>query len=248
MQTSTTSVPPCSIDQSDWRNGIYCLELQQPWSHLLQNGTKRIETRDYALPEQLLNRRIYILQSPAGKSKQSSVGNSKIPVGVLFSSPKQDNTKPRKYSYDDDSDDSNTNQSCKDLLITGWCIFNKVKVYTSEHDFLTDGSYHLVTKDSDYNPWRNSATSDTRSQNNNFSNNFRLYGWVVSNVGFVDKNNNELQGLLSYQQPNHNDSQTSATTLTRTVVFVQRRLRSIFQFMKNDVLTGSQHCVGDKRM
>jgi len=59
------------LDWKRWEQGVFALEMQRPWSDLLLNSEKTIETRAYALPQALLNKKIYILQTKEGSTASS---------------------------------------------------------------------------------------------------------------------------------------------------------------------------------
>lgn len=65
-----------SYDSSQWSTGEFALEVQQPWSRLLLEQKKTVEARSYPLPDGLLGRRIYLLESHAQGSLQSSLANN----------------------------------------------------------------------------------------------------------------------------------------------------------------------------
>ena len=106
---------------SGWRNQIFGLEMQHPWSRLLLNGTKTIETRLYDLPKDLIGRKIFILESQPGKDGVSSIGN------VL------------------DSNDIERN-----IKTVGWVKFDRVSMYRYRAKFEADEKKHLVKRDSGY--------------------------------------------------------------------------------------------------
>lgn len=54
------------MNWSSWSERAIALEMQSPWSEALLSGRKTIETRAYNIPQGLLGRKIYILQSPPG--------------------------------------------------------------------------------------------------------------------------------------------------------------------------------------
>ena len=62
------------LNWKGWEEGTFALEMQQPWSVLLLNREKTVETRAYPLPQALFNRKIYVLETQKG-STTSSLGN-----------------------------------------------------------------------------------------------------------------------------------------------------------------------------
>ena len=54
---------------------LYGLELQQPFSSLVLDGSKTVETRSYELPQNLLYKHILIIESKAGEDGVSGIGN-----------------------------------------------------------------------------------------------------------------------------------------------------------------------------
>jgi alpha-ketoglutarate-dependent dioxygenase FTO len=62
-------------DWSGWTDFEFALELQSPWAEELLSGRKSIETRAYSLPVALLDRKIYVLESPQGQQQVSMLGN-----------------------------------------------------------------------------------------------------------------------------------------------------------------------------
>ena len=57
----------------DEGNRALGLEVQLPWSDKLVKGIKTIETRGYALPENILNVPILVLQAQEGTALQTSI-------------------------------------------------------------------------------------------------------------------------------------------------------------------------------
>jgi hypothetical protein len=102
------------------------LEMQQPYSDLLVDGSKSIESRSYPLPEALLDTKIEILQSEKGQDGVSSV--------------------PNRVALHNSSD----NSSSPLLKRIGWVTFSKCIQYTSCEEFEADREKHLVHPNSGY--------------------------------------------------------------------------------------------------
>lgn len=120
-----------SLDWTGWSEpqAYFGLEVQDPWSKLLLDGTKSIEVRAYDLPSALLGKRIYILQSKAGKSGTSSLGNV---IDLIVKE--------------------------RSVEVVGWVVFGAVKVYTSKEEFRDDEHLHCVDGCSSYG-WSEGHTS-----------------------------------------------------------------------------------------
>ena len=56
------------------------LEMQAPWAEELLSGRKTIETRTYPLPESLIDKKIWIIESKEGTAGKSSVADH-VPRG-----------------------------------------------------------------------------------------------------------------------------------------------------------------------
>ena len=93
-----------SLTWRGWEEHKFGLEMQHPWSKLLLDGKKSIETRAYDLPKALIGKRIEILQSQPGEDGVSSLGNV-IDCGLTS---------------------SNSSSIVKRV---GWCIFDRVILY-----------------------------------------------------------------------------------------------------------------------
>ena len=137
-----------------WGQNQFGLELQQPWAADVVEGRKPIETRSYDLPPSLIGKRIMIIESPAGKPGVSGMG--------------------------DWIDLSESSKKCGAHVI-GWCVFEKVKKYTTRDGFEADEKEHLVTRDSGYG-WKDGKTDV-------------VYGWVVGQCSGFSKN--EVHGFAS---------------------------------------------------
>jgi hypothetical protein len=116
------------FDWSGWQHHQFALEMQSPWANLLLEGKKTIETRAYSLPNALLGKKIWILQSHNGQAGVSSI--------------------PNHVDVSKESDDGGA--SNHGVRIVGWCKFASVKSYTDQQEFASDESEHLVTADSGY--------------------------------------------------------------------------------------------------
>lgn len=112
---------PPSWDGWGWYS--FALEIQRPWSSLLLDGSKIIETRNYDLPSALIGQRVYILETEAGEDGTSGLGD--FISGV----------------------DMESNAS---LNIVGWVVFDEVIEYKCRSEFEGDEEKHLVTKFSNY--------------------------------------------------------------------------------------------------
>ena len=103
-------------DWDGWSDRSFALEMQEPWAGRLLSGKKTIEVRAYALPADLIGRRIYILQSAQGSTATSALGN--------------------QVNLHEDHQ----------VKLVGWCIFSEVKEYTTEPAFNADSAEHLVSR------------------------------------------------------------------------------------------------------
>jgi hypothetical protein len=130
--------------------------MQYPWSSALLDGRKTIETRRYELPQSLLGRKVYIIETPVGKDGESGI------LGDNFQNCARLNDHANDTCYDEW-------KSNKGPRIVGWSIFSGVKQYKSQQDFCRDEKYHLVPYNSTYG-WQNDDTDV-------------LYGWVISQHG-----------------------------------------------------------------
>ena len=79
---SAVSAPPLELSNGvEWAEIRQIgLELQQPWSGLLLDGIKTIETRGYPLPQALLHREISVIETAAGTAGRSALPND-VPAG-----------------------------------------------------------------------------------------------------------------------------------------------------------------------
>ena len=109
------------LDWMGWQNNTIGLEMQHPWSQLLLNGSKTIETRSYDLPKALIGKKILVLESQPGKDGVSSLGN--ILSGDAAS---------------------------KNVKAVGWMKFDRVITYRYRSEFEADENKHLVKRDSGY--------------------------------------------------------------------------------------------------
>lgn len=64
------------LDWDGWKDGVFGLEMQDPWAMYILTGEKKIETRAYSLPAALIGRKIIILQSRRGKAGVSALGDT----------------------------------------------------------------------------------------------------------------------------------------------------------------------------
>jgi hypothetical protein len=115
------------------KDAVFGLEMQLPWSRHLLECRKTIEVRSYPLPDELLGRRLYILESQPGVDGVSTLGD----MIYLQSSSNVD--------------------SCSKCEIRGWCVFGSVKDYTSQDEFQRDQVHHLVSSSSGYS-WKEETT------------------------------------------------------------------------------------------
>ena len=136
------------FDLSSWDiaiegGAVFGLEMQHPWSQHLLQGRKTIEVRNYELPPALVGRKIYIIESRPGRDGISVLGDSiELP----------------------DKDTSSSSSGDSSPLIAGWCIFDSIRIYTSQTAFEADEKQHLVSSTSGY-AWQSGTTI--------------LYGWIV---------------------------------------------------------------------
>lgn len=109
------------MEWDGWKKYDFGLEIQSPWTSLILDGKKTIETRLYNLPDGLLGKRILILESKAGEARVSGLSNT--------------------------IDGKEISESVK---VVGWAVFNKVVIYRYRSKFEADEKKHLVIKNSDY--------------------------------------------------------------------------------------------------
>ena len=62
------------------------LNIQWPWTRLILEGSKTVETRGYALPEKYVNVPLAIIETPGPKGKQFGIAQARIVGTVTFSS------------------------------------------------------------------------------------------------------------------------------------------------------------------
>lgn len=118
-----------SMDWPGWSKLEFALELQSPWAEALLDGKKTIETRSYKLPEALLGKKIFIMQTPSGKVGQSALG---------------ENVDLQETEYGP--------------RIAGWCIFESIVEYMDKRQFENDEPMHLVDEASGYG-WKDCTKS-----------------------------------------------------------------------------------------
>ena len=119
---------PTNINEA----ATFGLEMQQPWSMHLLKGRKTIEVRNYLLPDPLIGRQIFIIESQSGQDGISALG-----------------------------DEIDLTDNCSDdalCRVVGWCEFGSIKEYKSSQDFQDDEAYHLVSRDSGY-AWKEGKTN-----------------------------------------------------------------------------------------
>jgi hypothetical protein len=191
--------------------GDYCLEVQLQWSQLLLSGKKTIEIRQYILPSCLVDKPVYILQSPTNTTNKSSLDDiSKVYCCVSTSKDYKTDTNNNKETDSFPINDIDPTIS----IIVGMCVFSGIKTYNNEYDFLLDSDQHLVHKDSDYNVWNSKADTVTECC---------LYGWIVKEVKPL--NEVDVRTILEKYQS------TTTTTSRLPIVTIHRRKRSIFEFI-----------------
>ena len=144
------------MDWDGWSQNAFGLEMQCPWSSSLLEGRKTIETRAYSLPEALLGRVVWIIETLTGTDGVSGI------VGNHCHFTNDDKEKAIRSSLSSSSD-------MVGPRVVGWCIFSSVKQYSSRCDFEQDEKYHLVPSQSKYG-WNEGETK-------------KLYGWIVSEYG-----------------------------------------------------------------
>lgn len=62
------------------------VHVQWPWSRMLANGEKTVETRGYPIPAKYLNCPLALIETPGPKGKRSGVPTARIIAIVWFSS------------------------------------------------------------------------------------------------------------------------------------------------------------------
>lgn len=110
----------------------WALEVQEPWSRKILDGSKSIETRQYDLPSGLLGRRLYLLETPSGTTGKSNLED----YTVLSSRATKGNRVAR---------------------IIGWIQISSVVKYTNSKQFYNDEALHLVGPTSGYG-WETGTT------------------------------------------------------------------------------------------
>jgi hypothetical protein len=120
----------------------YGLELQLPFSELLLNGKKTIETRSYELPRKLLYKHILIIESDPGKDGVSALGSwCRNTVGLTA----------------DEAAAMQMNDQAG-ARILGSVVFSECFEYACEEDWRSDVDKHLVPAGSAYD-WPPSGVS-----------------------------------------------------------------------------------------
>ena len=111
------------------------LEMQSPWAGLLLSGAKKIETRAYNLPKELLGKKLEILESSSGETGVSTLGD------VVILSDEQEHNR----------ENDNT------VKLVGWVTFKRVIQYQKKTAFDADEEEHLVERKSGYG-WKEGKT------------------------------------------------------------------------------------------
>jgi len=145
------------------------LEMQYPWSVRLLQGQKTIEVRNYKLPETLIGRKIFILES-----KQGNDGVSALDDTIELT--------PRESSTLASTNGPATENAVR---VAGWCIFDTIKCYKNKSDFEADESQHLVSPNSGY-AWQPEKTTI-------------LYGWVVKEIVHYENRGSERLAINFYR-------------------------------------------------
>ena len=156
LLSSSTSISNSNLvplDWDGWKTYDFGLEMQYPWSRTLLDGRKSIEIRQYNLPSSLVGRKIYIIETPAGKDGVSGIVDNHFQIDASSNE-----------CHKDKCCDGSTSK--REPRILGWSIFSTVKQYKSQQDFCCDEKRHLVSINSKYG-WQSGCTSI-------------LFGWVVS--------------------------------------------------------------------
>jgi hypothetical protein len=63
-------------------NIITGINIQWPWSDMIANGTKRIETRGYPIPKKHLGKELAIIETPGPLGKQHGIKKARI-IGIV---------------------------------------------------------------------------------------------------------------------------------------------------------------------
>lgn len=66
-------------------NEIPGLNIQWPWSRLILDGSKTIETRSYPIPEKYLNVELAIIETPGPHGKKAGIDGARIVGTIKFS-------------------------------------------------------------------------------------------------------------------------------------------------------------------
>lgn len=61
------------------------VNIQWPWSQMLLNGQKTIETRGYALPEKYKGVPLALIETPGKQGARAGIGKAKIIAVITFS-------------------------------------------------------------------------------------------------------------------------------------------------------------------
>lgn len=61
------------------------LNIQWPWSQLILDGKKKVETRSYPLPEKYINQKLAIIETPGPKGKKFGIAEARIVGTITFS-------------------------------------------------------------------------------------------------------------------------------------------------------------------
>jgi hypothetical protein len=119
------------IDVKGSRDTHCCLEMQTPFSDWLVSSTKTIETRRYPLPADLVGKKVYILETPAGADAVSALGS--------------------REAY------SSAELLAGRARIIGWAVFGSMKEYKDRKAFKKDRALHKVSSKSGYG-WSESTS------------------------------------------------------------------------------------------
>ena len=105
-----------------WTMGTFGLEMQTPWARMILDGYKTIEIRSYDLPKDLIQKKIFILESKTGERGSG--------ISAIDDMSRLDD--PENFKID----------------CIGWCCFDCIIQYKCRSQFEADKQFHCVDQDS----------------------------------------------------------------------------------------------------
>lgn len=155
---TNVTVNGSSTNEIDWSKvADIGLEVSSPWAQHLLNGTKKVDTRTYALPGALIGRPLHVIES----NPSQSTGSGPIKSGL--------------------SDDVAAGAS--GLANIGTVTFSECFRYKGRKEWEADRSRHMVPFDSPFG-WKalKKRADAAAKQASSSQNEVELYGWVVSST------------------------------------------------------------------